>query len=537
MKKLAVLLLAAGMLLSGISGAQAIEFKAKGFWWMAFDYASSGGAFMGKDRKGKNITGSRMQAVHAATDEFNASQRLMFGVDAIANEDLSGSLMFEIGDQYWGQADARNGGVGGGALGSDGTVVEVRHAYIDWVVPQTDLKLRMGLQLVALPSFTFENNVFIDDVAAITANYRFNDNVSLTGFWMRPYNDNFNADVASKLGISGHSNYMDNMDMFGLTLPLRFEGFRVTPWGMVAGIGPKVLALHKGNGDKIVTEPIIVNPQAGQSWGQFTSGMLPAAVSTNDSRLGNDNYSTAFWGGITGEITFLEPWRFAWDVNYGSVAGDKSYLNRSGWMANALLEYKADWGTPGIYGWYSSGDDDNPSNGSERMPFVSQVNIGGDSLSNFGFRSSPWVNNEGILGGNAVGLWGIGARLKNMSFVENLKSTLLVNYFGGTNDSKMASYILGRHATDKSDRQVYRRWTDFNSNYGVYLTEADTGIEVNLNNIYKVYDNFSILLELGYIHLWLDESSTGWGRSGSAAYNDLNYKDAWKVSLGFMYNF
>lgn len=530
MKKLAVLIMAAGMLLGSVNGASAIEFKAKGYWWMAFDYANGGGAFMGKDRKGNNITGSRMQGVHAGTDEFNASQRLMFGVDAVASENLSGSLMFEIGDQYWGQANAANGGVGGGALGSDGTVVEVRHAYIDWIVPQTDLKLRMGLQLVALPSFTFENNVFIDDVAAITGNYTINENVSLTGFWMRPYNDNFP-------GLDGkQQNYMDNMDMFGLTLPMTFDGFRVTPWAMVAGIGPNVLSLNDGGTDRVMTNPAVVNLQAGQTWGQFTSGMLPAALSTNDS-LGNDNYSTAFWAGVTGEITFLEPWRFAWDVNYGSVAGDKGYLNRSGWLVNALLEYKTDWGIPGIYGWYSSGDDDNPHNGSERMPFVSQVNIGGDSLSNFGFRSSPWVNNEGILGGNAVGMWGVGARIKNMSFIENLKSTLLVNYFGGTNDPKMDSYILGRNTTDQGGRPVYRRWTDFNSNYGVYLTRADTGIEVNLNNIYKVYDNFSVLLEMGYIHLWLDESSSGWGRSGNSAHNNLNYQDAWKVSLGFMYNF
>ena len=54
----------------------------------------------------------------------------------------------------------------------------------------------MGLQLVALPSFTFENNVFIDDVAGITASYACNENISLTGMWMRPYNDNYTQNAA-----------------------------------------------------------------------------------------------------------------------------------------------------------------------------------------------------------------------------------------------------------------------------------------------------------------------------------------------------
>lgn len=29
-----------------------------------------------------------------------------------------------------------------------------------------------------------------------------------------------------------------------------------------------------------------------------------------------------------------------------------------------------DWGTPGIFGWYASGDDGNVKNGSERMPSI-----------------------------------------------------------------------------------------------------------------------------------------------------------------------
>ena len=525
MKKLVTLLLAAGLIMGSFSTAKAVDFKLSGWWWMAYDYAY-GGNFMSKDRNGKKLASSRQQGPHLAKDNFEAWNRLMFKLDAVASESLSGTLMFEIGDQMWGEAAS------GGALGADGTVVEVKNAYIDWIVPQTALKLRMGIQGIVMPSFTFENNVLIDDVAAVTASYKFNDTVSLTAFWARPYNDNYTRDAGK--GLHNATNLNDNMDVFAFMLPMRFEGIHVTPWAMVAGVGPNVAALTSSNTHTISTNPPMINAQAGQSWGQYTSGMLPAAFSAGNDRF-NKNYATAWWGGITGQVTAADPWRFAWDVNYGHMSGNREYLDRHGWYANALIEYKLDWGTPGIYGWYSSGDDDNPNNGSERMPFISQVNVGGDSISTFGFRASPWVNNEGILGGNTVGLWGVGARIKNMSFLEDLTHTLRVNYFGGTNDPKMASYITGRRTTDNAGRDVYRRWTDFNSNYGVYLTRADTGLEVNLDSTYKIYENLTLLVELGYIHLWLDNNT--WGRYGNLPGNTLHYEDAFKVSVGFMYNF
>ena len=107
-------------------------------------------------------------------------------LDAVASEALSGTVFFEIGAQVWGK-DKSNGG----ALGADNAdVVKVKNAYIDWLAPQTDLKVRMGIQGLALPSFTTGSNVFNDDVAAVAASYQFNENVGVTAFWARPFNDN-----------------------------------------------------------------------------------------------------------------------------------------------------------------------------------------------------------------------------------------------------------------------------------------------------------------------------------------------------------
>ena len=85
-----------------------------------------------------------------------------------------------------------------------------------------------------------------------------------------------------------------------------------------------------------------------------------------------------------------------------------------------LAEYELDWATPGIYGWYFSGDDDNPHNGSERLPYIATTNNLTNSLSTFGYRGNPIMGGgKGVLGVNPNGTWGVGFRLKDMSFLED----------------------------------------------------------------------------------------------------------------------
>ena len=182
MKKLMTLALAAAMMLGAATGANAIDFKAKGQWIMSFDYGMHGDFAKSKAARNSGYTNSK-----GNEDEFEARQRVRLQLDAVASESLSGTVFFEIGDQLWGQNET------GGALGADNnSVVELKRAYIDWMVPQTDLKVRMGIQGLALPAFTTNaSQILDDDVAAVTLNYQFNENVGLTAFWARPYNDNY----------------------------------------------------------------------------------------------------------------------------------------------------------------------------------------------------------------------------------------------------------------------------------------------------------------------------------------------------------
>ena len=495
MKKIATLLMAAAMLVAGMGNAQAIDFKAKGQWIMSFEYGQNGNFTGGNGRTGYN-TGE---------DEFEAEQRVRLQLDAVASEALSGTVFFEIGDQRWGKGDDRNGG----ALGADSAqVIEVKRAYLDWLVPNTDLKIRMGIQGIALPSFTTQSQVFNDDVAGITASYTFNENVALTAFWARPYNDNY-TDAGNR------NNYMDNMDMFGLVLPLKFDGVKVTPWAMYAAIGPNTF--DDFDGDRNYFDNV-----TGSSRAHVQRGMLPVGGASHGEKL--TSYGNAIWAGLTADIVAFDPFRVAFDFNYGSVSYDDSSANRSGWLASLLAEYKLDWGIIGLHGWYASGDDDDRGNGSERMPYVS-LNNTNTAFSNFAFNGDPYLGREGVVGYGIVGTWGVGAYVRDFSFVEDLKHTFRVNFFGGTNDTNMAKYT----ANFDPSRSVIGQ-------DAMYLTTNDTAMELCLINDYKIYENMNIRLTASYIALWLDKSDSVWG-DASLNGRDDDVRDAWDISLSYVYDF
>ena len=512
MKKLMTLALAAAMMMGVATGANAIDFKAKGQWIMDFNYGMHGK--FGESKAAANSGYSR-NGNHE--DEFEATQRVRLQLDAVASEALSGTVFFEIGDQVWGDND------NGGALGADGKVVELKRAYIDWMVPQTDLKVRMGIQGIALPSFTTNaSQIMDDDVAAISLNYQFNENVGLTAFWARPYNDNsgykWNGDK------EGYQNYMDNMDMFAVLLPLTFDGVKVTPWVMYAAMGPGMFNEWKHPEDK--TKKF----SGGNAWTRASNGLVSGFAGTDPL----DTYGNAFWAGVTGEVTYWDPFRIAWDVNYGSAAYADEKMNREGWLASLLLEYKLDWGTPGLYGWYGSGDDSNPKNGSERMPVVSAN--GNNGFSNFAFNGNPYIAREGVLGTNMTGTWGIGARLKDVSFLEDLKHTLRVNFMGGTNAPKMAKYVSDYAPFEKRGVKAVDEGSF--SYDPMYLTTDDYALEIGLTNTYKMYDNFTVMLDAAYVALWLDDSTSTWGKNpGRSALGGDGVYDAWNVNLSFVYSF
>lgn len=522
MKRLVTLVLAAGLVLSAASGAQAIEFKASGQWLMGFNAAD--GSLVNKTRQGGKMKKANNE------DVFSAGQRIRLQLDAIASESLSGTVFFEIGDTTWGQAST------GGALGADQTIIEVKRAYIDWAVPNTELKVRMGLQGLALPNAAGGSAVLDDDVAAVVASYQFNENVGLTLSWARPYNDNYEGAYNHP---NDKSNYLDNMDLISLAVPLKFEGIEATPWVMYGILGQNVFRNNPADGED--------HYYGNGNYRNFytTSGYGPNNgrwnTSTEDFKRRQANTS-AFWAGLPVKLTLWDPLNIEFDINYGYVESqgrglmEDSYGNtkkysteRQGWMAKALVEYKMDWGTPGILGWYSSGDDSNPSNGSERMPSVSPC---GNFTSFMGDGNWGWASSGRIYDRNLsyAGTWGVGLQVRDMSFLEDLKHTFRAVYWGGTNSPTMAKYAnspwsWGSNYEDGDIGDVEH-----------YLTTNDGILEFNLVNSYQIYENLEVNLELGYMINFIDQDT--WKRSNGGRMGDAYEKqDAYKAQLIFAYTF
>ena len=507
MKKILTLMLAAGMLLGAASGAKAIDFKASGEWLVGFGLGD-GSLIKDVDNKKRHHE-----------DTFNAGQRVRLQLDAVASESLSGTVFFEIGDQMWGNAEES-----GAALGADGQIVKVKNAYIDWMVPNTDLKLRMGLQAVAMPNVAGGSAIMDGDAAAVVASYQFNDNVGLTALWMRPLNDNYAGRVYGDRE-DYQKNYLDNMDLFALMLPLKFDGVELTPWAMY-GMQGKNTRFNEGEVETADGALNVTLP-----------GYLPG-MNFGPGGLGKTSkaYGSMFWAGLPVAITAFDPLNIEFDINYGYVEAMGRYdvlkrgtdlvrgnSKREGWLVKALVEYKMDWGTPGIFGWYASGDDGNVKNGSERLPSIAGA---GNFTSFMGDGNLAWGTGHYFYDNNLTyaGTWGVGLQIADVSFVEDLKHTFRVAYWGGTNSPSMVKYMGSGVAWDETTA----------AQDGPYLTTNDGLLEFNLVNSWQIYENLEANLELGYIVNMMDKDT--WDKSYVSERN-WSKQDAWKAQLIFAYTF
>lgn len=505
-KSLGALCLTAGLLCGAVSSAFAVDFKAQGEWLFGWGGVES---TMEKNR-------------NAGQDVFNARQRIRLQMDAVASEALSGTLRLQIGTMDWGRAGD------GAALGADGVQVRVHDAYITWMVPNTELSLRMGIQSVALPNAAGGSAVLDEQVAGIVGSWRFNDTVALTAMWLRPYNDNYTGFTTGEWRQRNDPNgYQDNVDYFGLSLPLKFEGVSVTPWALLGFMGRNAIdildAPFDRGGEAIDGPTPYYNLPVSYYAGDVVQG----------SMRGSRPYATQFYAGLPLTITALDPWNFELDINYGYSQGFGNYLitdrlgnerradsQRQGWLVKGLAEYQFDWGAPGLLGWYASGDDGSLKNGSERMPAIAPA---GNFTSFMQDGPEGWSLNGGfdkML--DYGGTWGLGLQLRDLTFVEDLKHTLRVVYWGGTNSASMI-----RKLPPTNERRA--AW---NTGDGMYLTTLDHLVEFNLDTQYKIYENLEAVVELGYIVNGFDKSA--WRKNSDFSYQNA---DAWKAAVLLRYTF
>ena len=469
MKRLRILFLAAGLGLAAMTPARAADVKISGEWDFNFEWSDA------SFNKGETA------------DRFKPRQRLRTQVEILASESLKGIVQLEIGDTAWGS------GADGTALGTDGREVKVRYSYVDWVVPQTDMRVRVGLQPFALPGLVAGSAVLDEDGAGITASYQVNDMAAVSAFWLRAENDNWGR----------RSNALD---FVGFSLPVAGEGWQVNPWGMYGFMGKNSLWTDD-SGRVAANEDLMV-------------GLLPLG---GQDHLSNKSSSKAWWLGMTVEVTFLDALHVAGDAVYGHADWGQSGemdLRRAGWMLAGLMEYKLDVATPGLVFWYASGDDGNPNNGSERMPTV----VPSWQSSTFGYDGAYGIADGAALGLSPTGTWGVAARITDISLLDKLTHTVLVGNNRGTNSKHMPRNSglrdASMHYTEAGGETIG----------AVYLTTKDSAVEVNFDSQYALYEDLTLAVETGFIHLNLDRGV--WGNVV-----DHTRENAWKVGVNLNYAF
>ncbi|SKA66753.1 outer membrane homotrimeric porin [Desulfobaculum bizertense] len=365
-----------------------------------------------------------------AEEDFSAKQRMRVYFDYVASESVNAVLGLEM-NHTWGQEGAQ--------LGTDGNKVVVKHAYTNFVVPGTEVAVRVGLQPFAFKG-AYGSPIFDDDAAGVVVNAPINEALSLSAAWVRAY-DNLSAQAG-------------DVDLFTLAAPVQGEGFNVTPYGAFAAIGEGALNAMAADRDIMAADGLLANG---------------ATATDKDAR--------AYWAGVNFEVTVLDPITIKGDVIYGAVAADEDNNDRSGYFADLGVEYKAGFGTVGVVGVYGSGNDDDADNGSEAMPVLNDSGFG---LTSFGFTGGQWTGTDSILsGGASYDIAAAGLYITDLSFVEGLSHKVIALY--GTGTSEDASYSA------VTDDDTFLE-VNFDSNYQIYENLAAV---VELGYIYMDKDNGS----------------------------------------------
>ena len=498
MKRFAALLLVAAFVLGSAVAAKAdgIDIKVKGQWDFAFGWTGN-----------KNFKKSYMHAEEQGdNDKFISRQRIRTQIDFVTSEYLSAVLMFEIGSTDWGRGNelpARAGGSAGGSLDSDGVNIKTKRAYLDWVIPNTPVSVRMGIQGLTLPSTPMGSPVFDADVAGILVSSPLTDWLSVAAFWIRPFDAYADGD---------RRDFSDEVDAFGILLPMEFDGVVFTPWFIYGFVGA-----NSGFYDYL-----------------FDGNSYDNTVTAENSS------AKAYWIGSHLELSLFDPLVLNLEGIYGHISqadltgfmgavekgwGHSTRYGASGWYLGATLDYSLDFMTPGIFGWWASGDKANSDDDGRlgRLPVFG--NDGGNfAATSFGcagyYGIGNWDDWEAVVG-TAAGTWGVGIQLADVSFIEDLSHTLRFAYYRGTNDAELVKKggVFLPYAAD-----------------ALYLTDEDYVMEVNFDHQYQIYENLTAVVELGWLRLHADKDTWKNHSAGNTGDRKEN-QNAWKAELNFRYSF
>ena len=481
MKKLLTLLLAAGMVVSAANGASAVEMKVSGSWLTSFSFTNNlygAGGLLEKDYASGPDANGKLHDPESG--HFNAAQRIRINFDMVASESLSGRVQLQVGQgQNWEDRNAPGYySWGSNGVAGPGEEVTARLAYLDWIIPSTDVLVRMGRQEVAMPSYTFNSPVLDDVIDGVMVSAPINDMVAVNLGWMRADALISKWDPTNIMRYEPHS----SQDLAYLGVDVTADGFKVSPWGMVGFVG-----------SNSVGNPVIdVNEQGEMKYLDATT-----------------HY---YWAGIGGELTIFDPFKFTADFIYGGNDAD-GWGEEKGWYAALGAEMKTSFATPFVKGWYASGDDAD----SKERGALPEISGAFDA-------SSIYFDANGLLAAsidrcNPNSTWGVQAGVKDVSFIEDLTHALSVTYFQGTNNTDRLTTTDWRYRTGDP--------LDVN-----YMTTADSAWSIDFLSSYKLYQNLTANLLLSYLITDFDESIRPYGADGK-----VKFDNAFRGTMNFTYAF
>jgi hypothetical protein len=426
MKRFALVALLAAMLFSIASSASATELKVKGNldvygMWSANlrDFDSDNGD----------------------ADNFYTSQRMRTYFTFQTNENLKAVLGLEM-NHIWGQGGNTNeGGAGWGTDGRDN--IRVKHAYLDFMFPDTKVNVKAGLQAIKLPG-VFGNPVFDDDAAALVVSAPINDMFGVAVGYTRGVDNQDNYDDAYFTnGTARNYNGSDDLDMFFVAVPVKLDGFSATPYFAYATAGENV-------------------------------GLGGALLNANADRWAGSTGEADIWVlGANAQLTMFDPLTFAADLIYGQ--GENDDYETKGWYAALAASYKMDMMTATLFGTYATGADDDADEDNylptlrenwNLTPYIGGARAFNTSESNLGYATGTLG-----VGRDGTGLWSVGLILDKITFVDNLSHKLIIAYAEGTSDKDAGE----------------TNWD-----------EKDSAWEVYFVNKYMLYENLAAINELGY---------------------------------------
>jgi hypothetical protein len=194
-------------------------------------------------------------------------------------------------------------------------------------------------------------------------------------------------------------------------------------------------------------------------------------------------------------------------------------LRRDGWFVDFAVKYTGlDFVTPSLVFAYGSGENDDPNDGSERMPALSYD--GGWSVGTHFFGNGPLGTDIGDQA--EMGFWTVGLQLEEITFIDKLSHSLYFVYAQGTNDHDLLekNYNGGLQGGELGGIV-----------YGRTLFDKDNLYEVDFNHQYQIYDQLAAILELSWTYISYDEDT--WEKINPEA----GVEQSWMFALGMLYNF